>query len=141
MKPLPELEKRRVATEKTLSRFRNKSFSWREGRTCVHLARQHLRNMGHNPPGIPRIRSPLTARKAMKERGWPSVSAMLDELLVRIPPAKMLPGDLAAVEGDGGFDAIFVCAGPGRVFGWREDEDGLVALGVSLDELTGAWRV
>lgn len=137
----PELEKRRWATQKTLDRYRDKAFDWATGITCVHLARYHLRKMGHRPPGMPRFRSPLAAKRAMKERGWASVTAMLDSMLEPIAPAQMLLGDLATVEGDAGFDAVFVCAGPRRLFGWREDESGAVMLEVPFDEIKGAWRV
>lgn len=138
---LPELERRKQATEATLERYRDKAFDWSTGITCVHLARFHLRNMGHKPPSLPRFRSALGAKKAMQERGWSSVTEMLDSMLTRIAPAQMMLGDLAVFEGDHGLEAIMVCAGPQRVFGWREDEPGLVVLGVGMEELTGAWRV
>lgn len=138
---LPEMEKRRVATEATLTRYRNKAFDWASGVTCVHLARFQLRNMGHRPPSLPRFRSALAAKRAMKERKWASVSEMLDSMLPRIPPAAMLLGDLAVLEGDAGFDSIMVCAGPQRVFGWREDVEGLVVLGIGMNEISGAWRL
>lgn len=136
-----ELERRRVATEKTLQRFRGKVFDWSKGITCVHLARAHLRNMGHRPETLPRFRSALSAKKALKERGWSSVADMLDSMMPRIAPAQMLLGDLAIVPGDAGLDAIFVCAGPLKVFGWREDHPKMVLLDIDLNELTGAWRV
>lgn len=136
-----DLVRRRAATEKTLKRYRGKVFDWAKGITCVHLARHHLRNMGHKPETLPRFRSPLAAKKALKEREWDSVTAMLDSMLPRIAPAHMMLGDLAVVPGDNGLDAIFVCAGPLKVFGWREDEPALVLLDIGLDELTGAWRV
>lgn len=136
-----ELERRRVATEKTLKRFRGKVFAWKTGVHCVRLFHQHLKNMGHKPPSLPRVRSPLGAKRALKERGWESVEAMLDSMLERIAPAEMMLGDVAIVPGDAGLDAIFVCAGPLKVFGWREDAPALVLLDIGLDELTGAWRV
>lgn len=136
-----EMERRRVATEKTLKRYRGKVFDWSNGITCVHLARFHLRNMGHHPETLPRFRSALSAKKALKERNWNSVAEMLDSMFPRIAPAQMMLGDLAIVPGDAGLDAIFVCAGPLKVFGWREDQPGLVLLDIGLDELTGAWRV
>lgn len=136
-----ELERRRVATEKTLARYRGKILDWSTGCICIRLARDHLRNMGHKPQSLPRVRSPLAAKKALKERGWSSVAAMLDSMLERIAPAEMMLGDLAIVPGDAGLDAIFVCAGPLKVFGWREDAPALVLLDIGLDELTGAWRV
>lgn len=136
-----ELERRRVATEKTLGRFRGKVFAWKTGVHCVRLAHQHLKNMGHKPQSLPRVRSPLGAKRALQQNGWGSVEAMLDSMLDRIAPAEMMLGDLAIVPGDGGLDAIFVCAGPLKVFGWREDAPALVLLDIGLDELTGAWRV
>lgn len=136
-----ELERRRVATERTIARYRAKTFDWAKGVTCVHLARAQMRAMGHRPPTIPRFRSVLGARRVLRGRGWESVSAMLDEMLPRIAPAQMLMGDLAAVPGDAGLDAIFVCAGPLKLFGWREDAPGLVILDIDLREVTGAWRV
>lgn len=141
MKKLPELEKRRVATEKTLARFRGKAFDWSQGVTCVHLARAHMRNMGHRPPGLPRFRSAFGAKRALAERKYGSVAGMLDSLLPRIAPARMLLGDICLVPGEDGLDAIFICASPRKVFGWREDATGLVVLDVRPEELTGAWRV
>ena len=118
---LMELVRRRAATERTLARYRKKVFDWSKGITCVHLARAHLRNMGHKPETLPRFRSALGAKKALQERGFESVTGMLDSMLPRIAPAQMMLGDLAVVPGEGGLDAIFVCAGPLKVFGWRED--------------------
>lgn len=141
MAQLPELERRRVATTKTLARYRGKVFDWSKGITCVHLARAQLKAMGHKPPTLPRFRSALGAKRALKERGWESVEAMLDSMLPRIAPAQMRLGDIAAVPGDKGLDALFVCAGPLKLFGWREDHPALVILDVSLDDLTAAWRV
>lgn len=141
MTRLPEGERRRVATEATLARYRGKEFDWGKGITCVHLARFHMRNMGHRPSAIPRFRSAHGAKGALKERGWTSVADMLDSMLPRIAPAHMLLGDLAIVPGAGGLDAVFICAGPRKVFGWREDAPELVVLDLSLDEVTGAWRV
>lgn len=136
-----ELERRRVATEKTLKRYRNKVFDWSRGITCVHLARYHLRAMGHRPETLPRIRSALAAKRALKARGWESVEQMLDSMLPRIVPAQMMLGDLATVPGEGGMDAVVVCAGPHKVFGWRADKPDLALLDISLDELSAAWRV
>lgn len=138
---LPELERRKRATERTIARYRRKAFDWASGITCVHLARFHLRNMGHRPPGMPRFRSPLAAKKAMRERGWASVTEMLDSILPRIAPAQMLLGDIAVLPGDAGMDSVMICAGPRRLFGWREDQPTAVMLGVRLDEVAAAWRV
>ena len=140
--PLPPnpLIIRRDATQRTLNRFRGIDFDW-SGVTCVHLAHAHLSEMGHEVPDIPQFDTALGAARAMRERGWDSVGDMLDSMLPRIAPASMLLGDLALIKGAGGLDAIFTCAGPLKVFGWREDAPDLVVLDVSFGELEGAWRV
>lgn len=140
MTSAPTLVRRRDATQQTLDRFRGLDFDW-SSMTCVHLAHAHLSEMGHDLPKIPDFDSALGAARAMKERGWESVSDMLDEFLPRIAPASMLLGDLALIKGAGGLDAIFICAGPLKVFGWRDDAPDLVVLDVSFGELEGAWRV
>lgn len=136
-----ELLRRKEATEKTLGRYRGKAFDWATGVTCVHLARCQLRQMGHTPPTLPRFRSMLGAKKALVERGWANVSEMLDSMLPRIAPAQMLLGDIAALPDEQGIGSLMVCAGPHKLLGWREDAPELVVLDVSLDELSGAWRV
>ena len=134
------LIQRRDATTRTLNRFRGVNFDW-SGVTCAHLAHAHLSEMGHDVPNIPQFDTALGAARALQSLGWDSVSDMLDSLLPRIAPASMLLGDLALIKGAGGLDAIFICAGPLKVFGWRDDTPELVLLDVSLDELQGAWRV
>lgn len=136
----PVLVRRRNATQRTLNRYRGADFDW-SSLTCVHLAHYHLSEMGHVLPSIPDFDSAIGAARALQERGWSSVADMLDEYLPRIAPASMLLGDLALIKGAGGLDAIFVCAGPLKVFGWREDAPDLVVLDVSFGDLEGAWRV
>lgn len=106
------------------------------------MARSHLVQMGHRPPSLPRIRSLLTARRALQERGWDNVEAMLDAQagLLRIAPAEMLVGDIAVLASDDGIGAIFICAGPHKLIGWREDHPTLVVLDLSFDQISGAWR-
>lgn len=137
-----EMDRRRVATQKTLERYRGKTFDWSRGVTCVHLARFHLKNMGHKPPTLPRFRSALGAKKALKERGWTSVENMLDSLLPRLPaPAFMRLGDLAIVEGQDGLDCILVSAGPLKLMGWHPETGAFVVYDGGIDQVTGAWRV
>lgn len=135
-----ELERRRAATEETLARYRNKVFDWSKGVTCVHLARFHLRNMGHRPPTLPRFRSALGAKRALTERGWESVEHMLDTMLPRIAPAQMMLGDLATVPGQDGLDCILVSAGPLKLMGWHPETGEFVLYDDGISEVTGAWR-
>lgn len=137
-----DLIRRQRAAEATLAKYRSKPFNWSKGVTCVHLAWFHLRQMGHTPPPLPRIRSALAAKRELKARGWDTVSQVMDTILPRITPARMMPGDLAALPtAEGGLGAIFMCAGH-KFFGWREDVEGLVMLSeVDLTVLDGVWRV
>jgi len=136
----PELVRRKEAVEATLTRYRAKPFSWASGITCVHLCRAHLRNMGRKVPTIPRFRSALAAKRALKAGGWPHVAAMLDSILTRIPPAAMTLGDVAALPGEDGLHGIVICAGPRRVFGWAEGEETPKMLQPDMTRMIGAWR-
>lgn len=140
---MKSLVERQAATQATLHQFRGKVFSWKAGITCVHMARFHLQQLGHRPPALPGLGSALAAKRALQKRGWASCADMLDaqDQLERIPPAMMLMGDLAVLPSDDGLDAIVVCAGPMKVFCWREDAGALVVLDVEFSEMTGAWRV
>lgn len=143
MSDVPELLRRQRATNATLAKYRARAFDWRNRATCVHLARFQMRQMGHRPPPIPDIRSPIGARRALKATGHDDLAALLDSLLPRIAPAAMLLGDLALVPGDpedeGGFDSI-VMSGGDKLFGWHPDDpSGIKPLIVST--ITGAWRL
>lgn len=135
-----DLLRRQRATEKTLERYRGKAFDWRRGITCVHLMRFHLRAMGHRLESVPRFRSAFAARRELDRRGLADVSELLDAMLPRIAPARMLLGDLAVAGSADGLGSIFVCAGPQKIIGWREDSAELVTLDIGLGELDGAWR-
>jgi len=139
--PLPDSIRRRDATQTTLERYRGRPFAWRAGHTCVHMARFHLRQMGHKPQTLPRIGSLLSARRALEANGWADVAAMLDSFLPRIPALEMRLGDLAVGEGLDGMGAIFVCIPPFKLLGWHEEADGAVIIDFNRDALLGAWRV
>ena len=133
---------RQAALSATLDKFRTRAWDWKTGHTCVHLARFHLRQMGHKPEAVPAIRSEISARRALATRGWQSVADMLDAQpgLARIAPAMMLPGDLAVAGSADGMGAVFICLGGHKLMGWREDVEGMVVLDVMFDYLDAAWR-
>lgn len=138
---LPELERRRVATEKTLAKYKDKTFDWRENRHCIAMALFQARRMGHRPPPLPRLRSTLAAKRELKARDAASVIELLDGHFKRIAPAMMRLGDLCAVPGEGGLDAVFVNVGPRKAMGWREDAPLLVVLDLGPREILAAWRL
>lgn len=123
----------------TMAKYRHKRFDWGRKATCIHMARYHLRQMGHRPPTIPDFQSAIGAKRALKDIGFKSVIELLDSLLPRIAPAAMIVGDLVAFQGDEGMECIGVSAG-GKILAWHEDApDGIKPLIVS--EILGAWRV
>lgn len=140
---MSDLIRRSKALAAAQRKYGKRAFSWRNAVTCVHLARSHLVKMGHRPQPMPRVRSLVGARRALDERGWRDVADMLDAQagLMRIAPAMMLPGDIAMLESEDGIGAIFLCAGPHKLIGWREDAPAMVVLDMSFDQIAGAWRV
>lgn len=131
------------ATRRTLAKYQARAFDWRTRATCIHMARMHLRNMGHRPPSVPDFRSALGARTAMKKAGFSDVAAMLDSFLPRIAPAAMWVGDLAVLPGDELFGSICISDTAGKLIGWHQDDPSGVRpqLVLSLDQVVGAWRV
>jgi len=138
----PTLVQRAAATTATMAKYHTKAFDWRSRATCIHMARFHLRQLGHTPPPIPDFRSALGARKALEKTGFADLSALLDSLLARIAPAAVLVGDIVILRGDEGFDSICIWAG-GKFLGWHGDDPGGIKPQMALDpaNIIGAWRV
>jgi hypothetical protein len=138
-----DLAARVAGTEKAITRFRNKPFSWVERRTCIHLARAQALALGHRPPTIPDFRSPVGARTALRKTGFESTEALLDSLFPRVAPASMWVGDLALMAAGDELGGIVVCLG-GKMGGYHEDHlaDGLVnIIPDGPSPFIGAWRL
>lgn len=134
-----DLALRAEATRRTMEAFRHRPFDWASGATCLHLARAQMVNMGHSPPPIPPLRSAVGALRALRRRGYDSVSALLDSLLPRVAPARMLVGDLAIIEGDERMECIVVSAG-GKMLGWHQDGEGGMQ-NLIVTHFLAAWRL
>lgn len=132
------LAARAEATRRTLAKYRALAFDWKGKVTCIHLARHHLRNMGHTPPPIPAFQSPIGARRALAKAGYENLTDLLNSLLPRIAPASAWVGDVATLDGGEGFDSIVINAG-GKWIGFHEDATGIKPLIVT--SIKGAWRV
>jgi len=99
--------------------------------------------MGHAVPKLPELRSPLSARRALKVAGYADLAELFDDLRPRIAPASMLIGDLALMAGDGDLDALVISAG-GKVLGYHADalERGLVPIEpFGPEPFVAAWRL
>lgn len=128
-----ELERRRVALEATLTKYRNRPLDYVTA-DCVRMIRYHLMQMGHKPPALPRYRSALGARRAAIQAG--GLLAAFDAILPRIPYSRMLPGDIAVIEGDG-MDCAVICLGH-KVFGWHQHAEHPVNM--QILEIKASWR-
>ncbi|QPI73938.1 DUF6950 family protein [Sphingobium sp. Cam5-1] len=129
-----DMLRRQASLEKTLAKYRKRTLDFASA-DCVRMARFHLIQMGHKPPALPRYRSLAGAIRVLKQAG--GMEAIFDALLPRIPHARMLPGDIALLEGDNGLDAAVICVGH-KVIGWHEGSDQMVNM-IPL-EIKAAWR-
>lgn len=141
---LPDTVRRMQAAEQTLSAYRGRTWEWSAGHTCAHMARFHLRQMGHKPETMPAFRSLLGAKKALEARGWSTVADMLDGQagLARIMPAMMLPGDLGFIPSEDGLGSICLYLDRHKLAGWfAETGDDFVIVDVEMRPIEAAWRV
>lgn len=143
---LPELERRRRATARTLAHYQERSFDWRRQATCLHMARFQMKAMGHSPPRMPPLRSALRARRELERRGFDTVTELLDSLMPRIAPAEMRLGDLAVIPGDeaagaAGFECVLINVAPRKFAGWHPDSFLMAVMDIALGNVTAAWRL
>jgi len=129
-----DMLRRQAALERTLAKYRKRTLDFASA-DCVRMARFHLLQMGHKPPPLPRYRSLAGAVRALKTAG--GMERIFDSLLPRIPHSRMLPGDIALLDGDNGMDAAVICVGH-KVIGWHEGSDQMVNM-IPL-EIKAAWR-
>jgi len=138
---MKELDRRALAVRNTQARFEGKPFDWVRAATCIHLVRFHARQMGHKVPTVPRFRSALTARRVLQDMGHDSLVSLMDAHFERIAPAFCRVGDVMALPGDSGFDAIVIRAGVNKWIGWHEDAPGCTVISADMGAAIGAWRL
>lgn len=132
---------RRDATQKTLDWFATRPFDWRKSATCVHLVRRQLIHLGHKPPPMKSFRSALSAKRALKEKGWADLTEMMNSVLPRIAPARAIVGDIVELPSEHDtFGALCVATGNGRIMGYLGDEGGPLTVMQPLSVPLKAWR-
>lgn len=136
-----EIELRAKATRTTEAKFRNKPFDWSKSATCVHLMRFHAAQMGHKMPVVPRFRSPLGAKRALKKMGYDDLPSLMDNYFTRIPPAFARTGDFIAADGDAGFHSLLVRGSNTMFLGWHDAMQGCTIVDVDMRQAVGAWRL
>lgn len=136
-----EIGRRVDATIATQAKLKDKPFDWAKAATCIHLARYHAAQMGHKLPIVPRFRSVLGAKKALRDVGFDSLPDLLDSYFTRIPPAFMKVGDLLAIDGDQGFHSVVIKGDRTKFLGWHEDAVGCTIIEIDVDKSVGAWAL
>lgn len=112
---------RRDAAQATLDHFNGQPFAWGKA-DCVRLGAFHLRQMGRTVSlaKAGSYSSEKGALRALSRTGFASLEAAVDgQGLLRIAPAAALVGDLIGLEGEGGWPALCVALGNGRVLGFH----------------------
>jgi hypothetical protein len=138
---MTETELRRAAVIATEARFKARPFDWRKAATCIHLVRFHAAQMGHSLPIVPKFKSALGAKRALLSTGFQTLPALLDSRFQRIPPAFMRVGDVLAMPGDDGWEALVIKADKAKFLGWTEHATGCEFMEVDMGAAVGAWRV
>lgn len=138
----PELVRRQRAVEKTMKRFGAKPFKLGSS-DCVKLARFHLVQMGHKLPSTGHYNTEREAVRQLKKQGAKNIEKLLDKFLERIPPASMLPGDLAMPPSDPDAPAaklgtILIMVSGRKFIGFHPDVEFLSVLDVK--QIDAAWR-
>ena len=135
-----DLVSRAAAVQRSLDKFAGRAFDWQDT-TCLHLARDVLVELGHNPPVIPPLHSAAGAARALKRAGFASVADIFDSLfLPDVIPAMMVVGDIALLPGEEGFDAVVICSGAALI-GWHgSDLSRPYEVQQALGAVTRAWR-
>ncbi len=136
-----DLQRLDRATRATLKRFQGVPFDWRRAATCIHLVRFHARHAGHTLPKVPRMRSALAAKRVLNELGHDNLAGLMDAHFERIAPAMMRVGDVMAVEGDQGLDALWIRVSPTKFLGWHDAGPNCEQIYVDMSLAIGAWRI
>lgn len=136
-----ESQLRARAVALTEQRFAGRPFDWRKSATCIHLMRFHAAQLGHSLPLVPRFRSALGARRALTQMGFETLPALLDSLFERIPAAFMRVGDVMALPGLDGFEALVIKGDRVKLLGWHDGAEDCRFMEVDVRAAVGAWRL
>lgn len=139
---LKPLIRRQRALEKVMKRFGGRPFEL-GANDCVKLAHFHLKALGHKLPSTGHYKTAAQAAAALKKQGAKNLEQLLDKHLERIPPAMMLPGDLAMPPSDpeapaSKFGTVMVAITPRKFLGWHPDHESLAVM--ELTQIDAAWR-
>lgn len=117
--------RRVAAAQATFDAFHLRPFAWGVC-DCAKLGAHLVRQFGYAPPFAKagRYGNPGTAQRALERAGFKDLAEAVDGLgFARIPPAAMLPGDLAGFRCVDQEMPVGLCVamGAGRVLGFLED--------------------
>lgn len=131
------LVKRVAATQKTVERFKGKTFH-PGACDCVKLVIVHAKHMGKRI-SIPKYGSWKSAAATMRKLGFATLSEAMDHYFTRIEPHQVLAGDIIEMPGSHQFAALSIAVGNGRVIGFHESIPHCDVLQPVM--ISGAWRI
>lgn len=135
------------ATGRTLRIFQGRAFDWASGATCLHLAREQARALGHRGlPRIPALAGPVDALRHLHAQGAATLAELMDQHFKRLPaPAFALVGDLLLLPGEDGtaepFGALVVSDGAGSVLGWHDSQPEFAVIKDFASAALVGWRL
>ncbi|WP_342248601.1 DUF6950 family protein [Sphingomonas sp. OTU376] len=140
--PPRNLHERAERMRNALAWFEDKPFSWQTSANCIHALRALAVAFGRKAPPVPRFRTPLGARRAIRRRGHADLRSLIGAYLgPEIAPAMAIVGDAALLPGEG-LGAVVFYAGGGQWLGWHgEDQSRMQAFSMPGDAFLAAWRM
>lgn len=139
------LQRRVEIAQEALDKFAGERFAWGSS-DCALLADFVLRRAGYKPK-LKSFGSYATDRGALRALKRKHMSTVLDWIdsvgVARIPAANVLPADLIAFPGEGGWHGLTVYLGNGRVLGYTESAvDGACSIiAAKMVFAVAAWSV
>lgn len=97
---------------------------------CGKMVGLHLRKLGYKVelPKVGAYKTSAGALKWLKQRGFDSLEARLDDLLPTIAPASAIVGDVLSLESTDALAALVIHMGQGQFLGFHEDTDEAVLM-------------
>lgn len=132
-----DLVKRMKATQRTVDRFKGRSF--KDGTAdCVQLVIAHAKHMGRKI-AVPKYKDLKGAAAVLRQLGFKSLGKAMDHHFERIDKAQILAGDIVEMPGANGFSGLTIAVGNGRVIGFHEEIPHCDVLQPLM--ISGAWRI
>ena len=134
-----QLQRRVAAAQAAVNKFEGQEFVW--GKVdCFHIVAFTLKELG-SPLKRAKLGSystPAGAKRVLKNLGYDSLESALNDQLVPIGAASVLPADIVGLPGEENLLALGIALGNGRVLGMVEDHPTVAIIQPLI--IPQAWR-